>query len=66
MTGDAKDVGAGALVDVVAALDERRLAATVAADLQALDELLCGHFQREHGHSLLVFDGGVLGNIHGE
>ena len=40
MTGEAKDVGAGAVVAVVAALEERRLAATVAADLQALDELL--------------------------
>ena len=50
MTGKASNVGAGAAVEAVAALEERRIAATVAADLQALDELLADDLVWTHAN----------------
>jgi ketosteroid isomerase-like protein len=50
MTGETTKVGSGAAAEAVAALDERRVAATVAADLASLQELLADDLVWTHAN----------------
>jgi len=53
MSGDVTNTEAGSAIEAVKALDERRRAATIAADLDALDEILADDLVWTHasGHS---------------
>jgi hypothetical protein len=50
MTGETMNVVSGAAVEAVAALEERRIAATVAADLEALHEILADDLVWTHAN----------------